>query len=326
MKITKMVGVAALSTALALSMTACGSGQGGDQESSNTITIWTLTMEDTQQKAWDALIDGFKESNPGVDVVTETRSVDAHKDALRQSAGTGTGPDLYRYWAGSGLGGELVDVGMSVDLTKYYDQYGWDDILTPPSLATVTQYGGHHGVPLLQATEAVFYNKKLFKDAGVTELPKTYDEWTQTADKLKAAGVTPASFGGTVNWHVMRLLDSIIETKCGVDKADELNTGDGNWGTEPCVSESFTELKKWGDEYLNTGFMAISNDDAAQLFWGGKSAMTIEGDWFGPQSTDNGMNAEDIGIFPIPTETGRTYGFGESLYMTPDSKNPDLTA
>lgn len=252
--------------------------------------------------------------------------MDPHKDALRQAAGTEAVPDLYRYWSGPGLGGELVKVGMSMDITKYYEQYGWADELTDVALARATLYGGHHGAAFKESYEALFYNRELFAKAGITELPTTYDELVATAEKLKQAGITPIEFGGTVNWHVMRLLDSIIETKCGAEKADELTQGDGNWAEEACVTESFRELKMWGDNYFNEGYMAISQTDASQVFFTGQAAMALEGDWFGPQAIDGGMTADQFDIFPIPTGTGRVYGFGESLYISAKAKNPDLAA
>lgn len=331
MKNTKIAKVTALTFAGALALTACSSdtdgASGGSGAGENVeVTIWQLQMEDSQQTAWDALVAGFETANPGITIKTEERQVDPHKDALRQAAGTDTGPDLYRYWGGYGLGGQLVGAGMSKDLTEYYEQYGWADQLTGAALGNATQYGKHDGVPVIQATEALFYNKELFAQAGITELPTTYDELVEAAEKLKAAGITPIEFGGTVNWDVMRLLDSIIENQCGAETADKLIKADGDWSSEPCVTASFTELKKWGDNYFNEGFMAISADDSAQAFFTGNAAMALEGDWFGPQAIDGGLPAENIGIFPFPTETGRLYGFGEMLYMTPSTKNADAAA
>ncbi|MFT4156854.1 MAG: extracellular solute-binding protein [Microbacterium sp.] len=328
MMFTKKQRVLAVGSAAALALTlaACSGGGGGGEGESQTLTVWQLTLDGAQGEAWDALVAGFEEANPGVKITTEQRAVDPHKDALRQVAGTDAVPDIYRYWGGPGLGGELIDVGMSMDISKYYDEYGWADELTSVALARAELYGGHHGVAFQESSEAIYYNKALFEQAGITALPTTYDELVAAADKLKAAGITPMEMGGTVNWHVMRLLDSIIETLCGADKADELTQGDGDWGAEPCVSESFVELKKWGDNYFNEGYMAISQDDSSQIFFTGKAAMALEGDWFGPQAVDAGMTEDQFGIFTFPTGTGRLYGFGELLYVTQNAKNPDLAA
>lgn len=320
-----MMSIAA-ATAIGMALSGCSGNDEGGGEASTELTIWTLTHEPSQKAAWESLVAAFEDANPGVKVTSEERSTDAHKDALRQAAGTDSGPDLYRYWGGAGLGGELVRVGLSADMTEYYEEYGWADELTSTAVANATQYGGYHGVPFIQATEAVYYNKSLFEQAGITDLPATYDELVKVAETLKAADIIPMEFGGTVNWHVMRLLDSLIETTCGAEVADSLNREDGDWGAEACVTEAFTELQTWGDQYLNTGFMAISNDDSSQLFYSGQAAMTIEGDWFGPMAVDGGFPADDLGIFAFPTGTDRAYGFGELLYLTPNAKNPDLAA
>jgi raffinose/stachyose/melibiose transport system substrate-binding protein len=324
MRYKKILSAAAVGAMSVGVLTACSGGSGAEDE--NTLTLWTVTQEDTQSAAMEELIQQFEDENPGVAVNVEERAVDEMKNAMRQSAGTDAGPDIYRYWEGYGQGGELVEAGVSLDLTEYYEEYGWEDRFTPAAMSGITQYGGYHGVPMIQAVEALYYNKTLFEQAGITDLPTTYDELVEAAQKLKDAGITPIEFGGTVNWHVMRLLDSIIETKCGADTADQLNMGEGDWGKEPCVTEAFTELKKWGDNYLNEGFMGISNDDSSQLFFSGEAAMALEGSWLDTQIVDNGMDPAEVGIMPFPTGTGRLYGFGEALYISKSSDKADLAA
>jgi len=325
MRFKKILSTAAIG-AVSVGVLAGCSGGGGGADDENTLVLWSVTQETTQRSAMDAIIADFEEANPGTKIELEERSVDEMKTAMRQTAGTDAGPDVYRYWQGAGLGGELVAADVSLDLTEYYKEYGWEDRFTPTAMASITQYGGYHGVPFIQATEALYYNKTLFEEAGITDLPTTYDELVAAADKLVAAGITPIEFGGTVNWHVMRLLDSIIETKCGAETADALNTGDGDWSAEPCVTEAFTELKKWGDDYINEGFMGISNDDSSQLFFSGQAAMALEGTWLNSQVVDNGMDPAEVGIFPFPTGTGRLYGFGEGLYVSKSTDKADLAA
>ena len=321
-----VAAIAALATVTACSGSDGDGGDGDDGSPSAEIDVWLLTLQDSQQAALDGWVADFEEANPGITVNVEYRSTDGHKDALRQVAGTDAGPDIYFYWEGPGLGGELIDVDMSLDLTDYYAEYGWEDRFSSAAMAGITQYGGYHGVPWTQQGEAIYYSKPLFEAAGVTEVPESYEDLVAAADALVASGVTPIQFGGTVNWHVMRLLDSLIETFCGVEVADRLNTEQTGWDTEACVTEAFTELKTWGEDYINEGFMGISNDDSSQLFYTGSAAMALEGTWFDSMATDNGMSAEDVGIFPFPTGTGRLYGFGEALYVTAASDNPDEAA
>lgn len=318
----KITGGLALAALGALGLSGCSGGASTDDD---TLSLWMVTQEDDQGVVIRELISAFEEES-GIAVELEERAVDDHKTALRQAAGTDIVPDIYWYWEGSGLGGELIDAGMSRELTDYYEEYGWDDRFTPASMAGITQYDGYHGVPWTQQGEGLYYNKQLFAEAGIDEAPQTYDDLVAAADALVDAGITPLEFGGTVNWDVMRLLDSLIELECGPETADALNTGDGDWGAEPCVTAAFTELKRWGDDYLPEGFMGISDLDGAQQFFSGQAAMSLEGTWYSAQIAANGMDPENIGVVPFPTGTGRLYGFGEGFYISSATEKDDQAA
>lgn len=323
------VAAVAASTALALGLVGCTPAGGGGSEDQTTITWWGLNQNATSaQDAIDQVIAAFEEENPTINVELETRDIDQHKEAMRTASGTDAAPDMYFYWAGFGLGGELVNAGASKDLTEYYDEFGWDERFAESSLGPITQYGGYHGVPWSGRSEALFYNKTLFEQAGIDGPPTTYDELVDAAEKLKAAGIIPMEFGGTVNWHLMRLLDNLLETMCGSETFDLLVTKQADWSSEPCVTETFTEFQLWTSQYLNEGFIGISNDEASALLHAGQAAMTIEGDWFNQGIRDNGGEEAEanFGIVAFPTGTGRVYGFTEAMYMSENTDVADETA
>ncbi|WP_415854635.1 ABC transporter substrate-binding protein [Sinomonas sp. G460-2] len=317
---------AAAAVAAVALLAGCSAGAGS---SSGDTTLQWWVVNPSNQKAQDGLnkiITDFEAANPGIKVQLTARAVDAHKDALRTAIGTPAAPDIYQYWAGPGLGGELVKANASADLTDYYKQYNWDSRFADAALGPVKQYGGYNGVPFKLNGQALYYNKKLFAQAGITTPPTTLAELDADAQKLKDAGITPIEFGGTVNWHVMRLLDTFLEGNCGSATFDKLVTKKANWGTEQCVTKSFTELQKWSKNYFNPGFIGINNDESSALFYSGKAAMALEGDWFNASIASNNMKPEDVGIFPLSTGTGRLYGFEEAEYITKDSSHKDAAA
>lgn len=313
-------------TAIAM-LAGCGAGTGASNTGKTELSWWVINpSNETADKALDKVISDFEAANPDITIKMTARAVDAHKDSLRTAIGTSAAPDIYGYWAGPGLGGELVKANASADLTDYYKQYKWEDRFTEAALGPVTQYGGFHGVPWKLNGEAMYYNKALFEKAGITETPKTLDELNAAAEKLKNAGITPIQFGGTVNWHVMRLLDTFLEGYCGSETFDKLVTKQANWGQEECVTKSFQNLSKWSKDYFNNGFIGINNDESSSLFFTGKAAMALEGDWFNASIADQAANKDDFGIFSLPTGTGRMYGFEQAQYITKDSKNKDAAA
>ena len=203
------------------------------------IKFWTLSFDNPNvAKAYQSIIKDFEAANPGVTVKLENRGTDEHKSALRVAGGSDQAPDIYFMWAGLGLGGEFIKSGLAAPMDKYYTQYKWDDEFIAPALAFSKQYtGGRFGLPSTFRGEAVYYNKALFQKAGITGEPKTYDEFLADADKLAAAGIPAFTFGGTVNWHVMRLMDEILEVKCGPEKHDALMSMKVSWADEPCATQ-----------------------------------------------------------------------------------------
>jgi raffinose/stachyose/melibiose transport system substrate-binding protein len=292
-----------------------------------TVEFWTLSF--SSEKANDTyskMEAEFEAANPGIDVVITRRGVDEHKTALRVAAGSDTGPDIYFNWAGLGLGGEYVLAGMSKDLSKYYEQYGWNDNLVPAALGFTTAFAeGQHGVPNTFKGEVLYYNKQMLADAGFEKEPETYEELLAFAEALREKGIAAITFGGSVNWHVMRLMDVLLETKCGAEKHDKLIGQELNWSTEPCALESFQELEMWADKYFLKPFMGIDHRQAMTLFVAGKAGMMLEGNWL-VNSLSEADDLEKYGIFPFPTGTGRLYGFAEYHYISSKSENPDAAA
>jgi raffinose/stachyose/melibiose transport system substrate-binding protein len=289
------------------------------------LRIWTLdAFGDTVQQAWDETIAAFEEANPTIDVVLEQRAVDAHKDALRVAAGTSEEPDIYFMWAGLGLAGEFIDLGVAAPLDDAYAAMGWNDRFTGPSLAK-TQYGDHqYGVPYTNHAMAVYYRKDLFEKAGITEVPTTYDELIAVNDKLLAAGIQPIAFGGKDHWHIMRLTDSLMEATCGAEKHDALKFLQADWSTEPCATAAYTELDRWNKAgYLGDNFMGIGYQDAQGQWFTGDAAMMIEGDWMVNQLVDAGQDLANYAIFPFPTGTDRMYFFAEMNYPSASSDQMD---
>ena len=300
---------------------------GGCAAQAQEIKLWTLNFaNDSANQAFQSIIKQFQDANPGVTVKVEQRGTDEHKSALRVASGSDQAPDIFFMWAGLGLGGEFVKSGLALPMDKYYQQYKWDDRFLPVALTFSKQYpGGQFGIPSTFHGEALYYNKALFKKAGITSDPTTYDELVADADKLAAAGIPAITFGGTVNWHVMRLMDEILETECGADKHDALMTMKTSWADEPCATKSFEEMHRWSSKYFLKPFMGIDQSQSFNLFVAGRAAMMLEGDWLVGQL--KGVNKlADYGVMPFPTGGKRLYGFAEYYYVSSKSKHPDVAA
>jgi raffinose/stachyose/melibiose transport system substrate-binding protein len=321
------LGAATVLAATTLVVSGCAAGGGGNGGDGNvTLTMWVLNETETVNQGFEDLAERFHEENPDITVEVEFRDGDAHKEAMRQAAGTPSAPDIFRYWTGLGLGGQLIDAGASLDLTKYYEEYDWPSRFSEANLAEVTKFGGYQGIPFGSRAEAIFYDKAKFEEAGITAEPTTYDEFVAAAQKLKDAGIPPITFGGTVNWHLERLTDSLLETACGSETNDALVQGDVAWTDEDCVVDAFSDLADWGENYIQSGFAGTDYDTASSAFLKGETAMAFEGDWYNTTMKDNGLDPDDYGLFGFPTGTGRMFGLSDAMYISANSKHPDEAA
>ena len=286
-----------------------------------TLKVWTIPWSEGAMAAFKGMASDFQKTHPDTTVEVEARGIDEHKAAMRVSVNSGTGPDLYYMWGGLGLGGEFVEAGASAPLDAAYAKYDWDARFVPAALIDTRRYKGQrHGVPFVIHGQGFYYNKAAFRKAGITEPPKTYDALVADASKLKAAGIAPIVFGGSVNWHLMRMMDVLLETECGAATHDALTDMKANWATTPCATKAFGQLKLWTGQFTLQPFMGLADDQAQSLFYAGRSAMILEGDWFvGMLAAHDGTSG--TGLFLPPTGTNRLYFFSEDFYVDSKSKH-----
>lgn len=308
---TKLAGTLTLGAALALS-----SASGALAQDNVELDFWTLTFDEVKTDALNKIIDDFEAANPGVTVNMEQRATDEHKDSLRVAAGTDAFPELYFMWAGLGLGGEFVLGGASDDIGDMYEQYGWEEKLLPNVVADATQYGDHHGVGSSFRSQAVYYNKALFEELGLEE-PQTYDELVALADTLRENDIYAFAFGGTVDWHLMRLLDNLLEYRCGAEEHDALTSFESNWAESECALAAFEDLQIWSENYIHPAMMGIDNTEATQLWFANQSALALEGDWHFGVIESAEQPLDDYSFFPFPTGTPRLYSFSQGTYVAP---------
>lgn len=260
----------------------CGSTEPAEITFVNTVT------ESMTADVYQVMVDRFTEACPQVSVEMITPPT-ADRDAfVKQLLAAGTFPDVHD--------------SLQPDLFK--DQlHTWD--LDDPDLAVLQnkdrmlQDGelyqlGTRVVPW----NVIFYNKDLFAQAGVTEVPTTREEFKAVMDKLKDAEITPlATAGEWVTGLTMTILFPIFaENECwyGQRQAGEVSFSDQNW------LDAATEFKAWSDEgYFNDGPLGIGYTQLQQLFFGGEVAMYPMGGWIASETTD--FNS---GVFPMPTENG----------------------
>jgi multiple sugar transport system substrate-binding protein len=112
----------------------------------------------------------------------------------------GNAPDVVSSFTSSNVGNFCAS-GAWIDLKPFLDRAKIPLSTFTPATLYYTQYKGKRcALPVLADTFGLYYNKKLFKDAGLTAPPKNFTQLTQYAKKLtkknpdgsiKVAGYNP---------------------------------------------------------------------------------------------------------------------------------------
>ncbi|AWS40751.1 ABC transporter substrate-binding protein [Streptosporangium sp. 'caverna'] len=330
-KVRTGVAVAAMLVALA----ACG----GTEQAADTpaatgprvLKLWHYEGADSAMgKAWAESVKQFEASHPGVTVKLEEKAF----EQIRQSAGmilnSDEAPDVMEYNKGNATAGLLSKQGLLTDLSPEATKRGWDKLLSP-SLQTTAKYdergvmgaGKWFGIPNYAEYVMVYYNKDLFKKAGI-EVPTTFDEFTAALETFKKAGTTPLAVGGA-EYPAQQILYQLALSKAQRPWVDALQLYKGKVdfkGPEfKYAADTFADWVKKG--YIGKDSAAIKAEDMGVSFIGGKYPILVSGSWwYGRFATD--IKDFEWGSFLWPGNTMNAGSSGNIWVVPENAKNKDL--
>ncbi|WP_188193335.1 extracellular solute-binding protein [Nonomuraea sp. SYSU D8015] len=189
----RLLPAAAAVAAFTLAISGCGGG--GEPAASappvtdpskitGEVTWWDTTRPESEGPTFQALIKEFQAAYPGIKVNYVNVPSDQAQNKFQTAAQAGTGaPDVIRSevaWTS-----QFASLGylQPLDGTRAVDRQ--DDFLAGP-LSSTKYNGKTYAVPQVTDTLALIYNKRLLKEAGHEEPPKTVAELKQAALDVKA--------------------------------------------------------------------------------------------------------------------------------------------
>ncbi len=310
----KSVVVAGLAIA-GLALGACGGGTGagsaagggstgGGSQGPTTIKLVAAEYSKDHTKAfWDSFAKTYKEKTGNtleVQVVSWD-NIDQQSSTMIQN---NQAPDIlnlnaYASYAKDGLlynSDEVLSDSAKSDILDTFVKYG-------------TYQDKFYGFPDLSSARALFYNKAIFKQAGIANPPKTWDELEADAKKIAATG------------NVGYALPLGPEEAQGEFSMWLFNNGgdwktDGKWAINSDKNvQTLTFMKKLSDEKVTQNNPARTNRaDAFDLFKSGKAGMVVG---FSPLAADLDKDAKvDYGVAPFPSNDGtesKTFGVTDYL-------------
>ncbi|MFS0700825.1 extracellular solute-binding protein [Cellulomonas sp. 179-A 4D5 NHS] len=307
----RLLSAVAMTAGVALLAAGCSGGGSGntpdDSADGTTLTWWHNSNNEPGKGYYEKVAADFEAANPGVTVEI---SALAHEDMLTKldaSFQTGDTPDVYMERGGGELAAH-VDAGLVQDLSD-----GSSEAIEKigGSVAGWQVDGKTYALPFSLGVVGFWYNKALFEQAGITELPATMADLVAASDKLKAAGIEPISVGAGDKWPAAHYWYYLALRHCSEQVlTDAVTLKDFS---DPCFVAAGEDLEKLiGAEPFNAGFLATPAQtgptSASGLLATRKVAMELAGHWEpgvmqGLTEDKQGLGA-DTGWFPFPSVEG----------------------
>ncbi|WP_392754175.1 extracellular solute-binding protein [Streptomyces sp. LN590] len=316
----------ALVAALALAATACGSDDKSDGSSkssgelSGTVTWWDTSTVGSEDKVFKKIAEDFEKQHPKVDVKYVNVPFGEAQNKFKNAAQSGSGaPDVIRSevaWTP-----EFADLGYLAPLDGTPALQKADDFLK--QAAASTKYNGKtYAVPQVIDSMGIFYNKKIFKEAGV-EVPTTVDQLKTVSKKIKEkTGKTGLYLRGDDAYWFLSFLYG--EGGDLVDASTKSVTVDNPEGVK-----AMKVVKDLVDSGAAKTDATDGWENMQSSFKDGKVAMIINGPW-AVSDTYAGTEFKDkanLGVAPVPAGSaaqGAPQG-GHNLAVYAGSKNLDAS-
>jgi ABC-type glycerol-3-phosphate transport system substrate-binding protein len=333
-----------LGAMIVLSLTACAgvnAGGGGAESSPTKISTKisgdpvTLTLAYTDDPPTEALIAGFTDLHPNVTIKGQQTPFSDYVKSIKLSMSSDNPPDIAEYNPGAMR--SLVPAGLVLNLDAYTDAYGWDKAFPPASLQVLSSdksakkygTGSLYAVPGALSVLGVFYNKDLLKQAGVTSLPTTFDEFDGDLKKIKNAGIRPFSVGG-LEVGGFQVWNSLINVLGDVKDYRNWVYGESGSTIETQGAKDATaKLVEWVSKgYIPSAVNATSDSDAQAKFANGKSAFLITGNW--AAAAIEKQMGDNVGFLLMPPVSAGApsiaAGGSVAFLISSKTEHPDVAA
>lgn len=301
-------GFLAVSAAAGMGMTALsgcgGDSDGGSSNGTTTVEWWNISTTQPTKTVWAGLAKKFEAQNPKVKIKIVQMENDAYKAKMTALIASGKLPDIFHTWGG-GVLQQQVDAGLVEDLTDRTKP--WADGMLSVAKQPYLLDGKLYGIPFDIGMIGFWYNKALFKQAGISTPPTTWSGFLDAVRKLKAKNITPIAVAGKEKWPEMYYWAYLAMRTAGIDamkKADEAKDF-----SDPGIVQAgqhlkdLVQLQPFQKGFLGAGYSTPTGQAAA--VGNGKAAMELMGQWAPVVEADSGKGlGSNLGFFPFPAVEG----------------------
>jgi multiple sugar transport system substrate-binding protein len=274
--------VLAIAIFLTMTLVACENRSGtfaGSKPAKSHTTITALVWAPDWPEQMHRIAAAFTEENPNIDVDIQFMIGNSVEENLKPKVAANSLPDLMSINPNA-YAAELADRGILADVGA---TRAWQNMQDLMKSEWTTRWDKHYGISGGIAASLIYYNKTMFKQAGITALPTDFDEFLNVCRMLKKAGFTPIMWSGGFP-------NVLANGPFSAGFANNIVARDPDWkrkiadGTlnlnTPAAADIFAKIRLVADKgYVQKNYMSTGYDDGIALFAEGKTAMAFHGTW-----------------------------------------------
>lgn len=287
---------------------ACGNSGNSNANGEQTITFWHNATSGEGRQYWEDFVKTFEKKYPKVHVTIQAiQNEDFEGKLTTAMQDPKSGPSVFMDLGGQKMR-DMVDAGQVMDLTGKLSASTKNNLGS--TLSTMQYNGKQWGVPVTVQPGGIWYSKDLFKKAGITSIPKTFDELIAASKKLKAAGIDPIALGGKDAWPAGHWYYWFSLRECSPkaykDGMVKKNFSDQCWVRAGKDLQRLNQEKLFNEGYLTTTAQQGASSSAG-LLANHKAAMELMGTWepgVVKDLTPDKKPMADLGFFAFPTVEG----------------------
>ena len=186
-----VTGVAMLTAAAALTLTACS--KNSDSSNDGKVTIEYFNQKTEMVDTLKEIIKDFEKENPKIHV--KMTSVPSAGTVLKTRMLAGDAPDViniypqnvdFKEWAKAGYFENMTGKSYLENIKNHYEK-------------NYAVNGKIYSVPLSANVSGIYFNKTKFEELGL-KVPETWDEFETLVKQIKTDGETPFALAGSEGW------------------------------------------------------------------------------------------------------------------------------
>jgi multiple sugar transport system substrate-binding protein len=282
-----------------------------------TLNVWTF-FTGRELDTFKTALTGLHDDAPWITVkVTGGKQL----EDVQRAINSGTAPDVAME-VGPDDVAKYGQSGAWIDLNPYIklDKLDMSKYIVPAALDYTSYQGKQVALPLLSDAYGLYYNTKLFQQAGISSPPHTYSQLFADAKKLTQwnadGSIKVAGFDPLNNFYETAQLENGVWSGAQYYASDGKSALASDPAWKNLVSWQKAMVSYYGYDKLTKFFATLGGADSewstSNAFEQGKIAMALDGEWrVASIAADHSDVPYRTVPFPVADALSSHYGLGQ---------------